>query len=344
MSAPHLAMARQHLAQSGLANVDFVHLQQRDDLGQLAGIDLFFSLIVLQHNPPPVILDILDRAFAALNPGGVAFFQVPTYREGYRFSATGYWQDVASRTAMEIHFVPQAAIFDLAGRHGLRLLEVRNDNCLGSSDSTISNTFLMRKAPFGRNDLEGRRREDNLRYAGPLRYGPARMKPAPYPTLDLDPGAPLDRHRATVLPEWIDWNGHMNVGYYVVAFDKATDTLCQQFAVGWEYTRDRIGMTFVLEAHVTYDREVKQGDPLRITTQILDHDAKRVHYIHAMYHATEGYLAATNELMLMNIDYETRRSAPWPDYAMERLDRIAAAHKLLPVPAQAGRLIGIKKK
>ena len=170
------------------------------------------------------------------------------------------------------------------------------------------------------------------------------MKPAPYPTLDLDPGAPLDRHRATVLPEWIDWNGHMNVGYYVVAFDKATDTLCQQFAVGWEYTRDRIGMTFVLEAHVTYDREVKQGDPLRITTQILDHDAKRVHYIHAMYHATEGYLAATNELMLMNIDYETRRSAPWPDYAMERLDRIAAAHKLLPVPAQAGRLIGIKKK
>ena len=148
VSAPHLAMARQHLAQSGLANVDFVHLQQRDDLGQLAGIDLFFSLIVLQHNPPPVILDILDRAFAALNPGGVAFFQVPTYREGYRFSATGYWQDVASRTAMEIHFVPQAAIFDLAGRHGLRLLEVRNDNCLGSSDSTISNTFLMRKGPL----------------------------------------------------------------------------------------------------------------------------------------------------------------------------------------------------
>ena len=45
-------------------------------------------------------------------------------------------------------------------------------------------------------------------------------------------GAPLDIHRATVLPEWIDWNGHMNVGYYVVAFDKATDTLCNQFGCG----------------------------------------------------------------------------------------------------------------
>ena len=77
---------------------------------------------------------------------------------------------------------------------------------------------------------------------------------------------PLDHHRATVLPDWIDWNGHMNVGFYVVAFDKATDTLCEQFGCSWEYTRDKIGMTFVLEAHVTYDQEVKEGDPLRITT------------------------------------------------------------------------------
>src|SRR5260370_39850670 len=103
-------------------------------------------------------------------------------------------------------------------------------------------------------------------------------------------------------------------------------------------------MSLVREGHVTYDREVKQGDPLRITTQILDHDAKRLHYIHAMYHADEGYLAATNELMLMNIDYATRRSAPWPEFAMERIDKMAAAHKSLPVPRQAGRRIGIKGK
>jgi acyl-CoA thioester hydrolase len=170
------------------------------------------------------------------------------------------------------------------------------------------------------------------------------MKLAPYPMIDLDLSAPLDLHRATVLPAWIDWNGHMNVGYYVVAFDKATDTLCQQFGVGYEYTRDRIGMTFVLEAHVTYDREVKEGDPLRITTQILDHDAKRLHYIHEMHHAGEGYLAATNELMLMNIDYASRRSAPWPDFAMERIEKMAAAHAVLPAPKQAGRLIRIRKK
>jgi acyl-CoA thioester hydrolase len=46
----------------------------------------------------------------------------------------------------------------------------------------------------------------------------------------------------------------------------------------------------------------------------------------------------------MHIDYETRRSAPWPEWAMERIDKLAAAHKKLPTPSQAGRLIGIKRK
>jgi acyl-CoA thioester hydrolase len=169
------------------------------------------------------------------------------------------------------------------------------------------------------------------------------MNPPPYPLVELDLAAPLDRHRATVLPEWIDWNGHMNVGFYVVAFDKATDTLCEQFGCSWDYTRLKIGMTFVIEAHVTYDREVKEGDPLRITTQVLDYDSKRLHYIHFMYHATDGYLASTNELMMINIDYQSRRSAIWPDFARERIEKLAAAHKALPVPRQAGRLIGIRK-
>jgi acyl-CoA thioester hydrolase len=66
--------------------------------------------------------------------------------------------------------------------------------------------------------------------------------------------------------------------------------------------------------------------------------------MHMMYHGSEGYLAATNELMLMNIDYESRRSAPWPEWAMPRIDKLAAAHARLPRPKQAGRLIGIKKK
>src|SRR5258708_20378618 len=87
----------------------------------------------------------------------------------------------------------------------------------------------------------------------------ARMKLPPYPMIDLDLGAPLDRHRSTVQKEWIDWNGHMNVGYYVGAFDNATDVFCEQFGSIWDYTREKIGMTFVLEAPLPYNPEVKES-------------------------------------------------------------------------------------
>ena len=77
--------------------------------------------------------------------------------------------------------------------------------------------------------------------------------------------------------------------------------------------------TFCLEAHVTYHREVREGDPLRFTTHLLGHDAKRLHYIHAMYHATEGYLAATNELMSLHVSRATRRGAPMAPAVLARL-------------------------
>jgi acyl-CoA thioester hydrolase len=168
--------------------------------------------------------------------------------------------------------------------------------------------------------------------------------PLPFSLPELDLLAPLDRHRARVKPEWIDANGHMNVGYYVVAFDQASDTLCEQLGVSWDYTRRELGMIFVLEAHVTYDRELMPDAPFRVTTQLLDHDEKRIHIFHAMYHAEEGYLAATNELAILHVDFKTRRAAPWPDETQSRLAAMAEAHGMLPWPDKAGRMIGLKKK
>jgi len=165
----------------------------------------------------------------------------------------------------------------------------------------------------------------------------------PYALPELDLAAPFDRHRAKVLAEWIDPNGHMNVGYYVVAFDHASDSFCEQLGVAWNYVEHRLGMIFVLEAHVTYDRELAMGDPIRVTTQLLDHDDKRAHLFHTMYHAVEGWLAATNELMMMHIDFATRRAAPWPAETKRRLAALAAAHRRLPRPEKAGRIIRIPR-
>src|SRR5215470_6902323 len=104
--------------------------------------------------------------------------------------------------------------------------------------------------------------------------------------------APLDAYRDVVKPEWIDHNRHMNMGYYVVVFDLATDEWFRHVGLD-EAHRDAHGVTtFCLEAHVTYHREVLLADPLRFTTRLLGWDAKRIHYIHEMYHADRDYLAA----------------------------------------------------
>lgn len=169
-------------------------------------------------------------------------------------------------------------------------------------------------------------------------------EPLPYELPELDLNAPLDRHRAVVKDEWVDWNGHMNMSRYLEAFDFASGALTTQLGMGRRYIDNKLGMTFVLEAHITYDREVRGGAPLRFTTQLLDHDAKRLHLFHTMYHADEGFLAATCEAMIMHIDHATRRSAPFRRVVQERLARIAEAHGKLPKPPKAGRLIGIPRR
>jgi acyl-CoA thioester hydrolase len=156
-----------------------------------------------------------------------------------------------------------------------------------------------------------------------------------------DPAAPFDVYRDVVRPEWIDHNGHMNVGYYLVVFDFATDEFFRWVGLDAGHRDAHNVTTFCLEAHVTYHREVRSGDPLRFTTLLLGHDAKRIHYIHAMYHAREGYLAATNELMSLHVDLATRRGAPMAPAVLGRLAAIKKAHDALPRPPQAGRRIGL---
>lgn len=160
-------------------------------------------------------------------------------------------------------------------------------------------------------------------------------------TQPFDIAAPLSLHSERVLPDWIDHNGHMNLAYYMLAFDHATDAFFDFVGLGVNYMKTHAGSTFTLEAHITYDRELMVDAPLRVDTQLLAHDAKRLHYMHFMYHAEEGYLASTNELISLHVSMESRRSAPMPDDVRARLDQIAALHDTMPRPEQAGRVISI---
>jgi len=152
---------------------------------------------------------------------------------------------------------------------------------------------------------------------------------------------PFDSYRDRVRPEWVDQNHHMNMGYYLVVFDFATDAFFRHVGLDAPYRAAHGMTTFCLEAHLTYNREVRENDPLRFTTRLLAHDGKRLHYIHEMYHARESYLAATNELMTLHVSQQTRRAAEMAPDVRERLARIQAAHDALPRPPEAGRIMGL---
>lgn len=155
--------------------------------------------------------------------------------------------------------------------------------------------------------------------------------------------APLDCGQATVLPEWIDYNGHMNVAYYVLAFDQALDRTFDRFDCGQAYVQRTNRSYFVLEAHVRYLQEVTKGDPLSFTFHLIDLDAKRLHYFVHMYHAEKGYLAATSEQVAMHIDLADRRSAPMPPEQQALFEGLARAHAGLPLPEGLGRTIRLRK-
>lgn len=155
---------------------------------------------------------------------------------------------------------------------------------------------------------------------------------------------PMDILEAVVLPEWIDYNGHMNVGYYNVAFDKATDGLFDHLGMGLDYVKRENKSFFTLETHVHYLQEVLEGTKLRYTVQLLDFDRKRVHSFFEMYNAEEGYLSATSEQMSVHVDLATRRTAEMPDDLYARVERLGTAHRALPWPERAGKGMKIRRR
>ncbi len=156
--------------------------------------------------------------------------------------------------------------------------------------------------------------------------------------------APFVSSQMTVEPQWIDYNGHLNMAYYNVLFDRAVDEAYELLGIGYEYFTTHKHSTFTAEAHVRYLREIHEGDPVRVTFQLLAFDAKRIHYFEQLFHATEGWVSATSENMTLHVDMTAKKVAPFPEAVMKSLGKMKAAHSRLPVPEAAGRRIGMPSK
>jgi len=152
---------------------------------------------------------------------------------------------------------------------------------------------------------------------------------------------PLALWQETIRPDWIDYNGHMNVAYYTLVFDHGVDAFFEYVGLGRAYRESTTGSTFAVEQHVTYNREVVAGDTVRCTSRLVGFDEKRIHHYHEMFHATEGWLAATTEFLSLHVDLSVRRVTPMPEAVLARLADLLAADETLPAPENVGRAIAV---
>ena len=152
---------------------------------------------------------------------------------------------------------------------------------------------------------------------------------------------PLRLYQASVIPDWIDYNGHMSEPYYVLVFGYATDAFYDHIGMSDAFRRATRTSVYTVEAHINYLLESHEGEPLDVETQLLGHDEKRLVLFHTMRRGAAGPVLATTELMVIHVDKVRLKAAPFHPEPAARIAVIARDHAGLPTPGYAGRRITI---
>lgn len=146
ISPGHLQLAQQRIESVGIKNIKLQKVDSLDDLEKLPNFDFIFTVIVLQHNPPPIIAIIIEHFFKLLKIDGIVIFQVPVQINGYSFSVADYLKNVNKYDAMELHMLPQNAILKIAYENKCYPLEIHNDSWTGNNPShTTSQTMVFKR-------------------------------------------------------------------------------------------------------------------------------------------------------------------------------------------------------
>ncbi len=145
ISVSHIRLAEEYIQKLNIKNISFSQIVGPQDIKNLPKVDLVYSVIVLQHNPPPIIRLIIQELIRALKKGGIAFFQVPTYRLGYKFSLKDYLEKEVEGDHIEMHLLPQHEIFDIISMENAKVIEVLDDAWAGLRKGDRSNTFIIQK-------------------------------------------------------------------------------------------------------------------------------------------------------------------------------------------------------
>jgi len=123
-----------------------------------------------------------------------------------------------------------------------------------------------------------------------------------------------------IIKEWTDYNGHMNMSYYILIFDNAAEVMLTKFNMGGDSAQRDKKSTFAVQTHTTYDQEVKLGEEVEVHLTYLNHDKKRIHYRVSMFHKEKKYLAATTEVLSLYIDLNQRKVAEFEPEKIKIMD------------------------
>ena len=151
----------------------------------------------------------------------------------------------------------------------------------------------------------------------------------------------LNLHRTKVNSDWIDYNGHMNVAYYVMIGDQATDKFFNFLGMGNQYIKKESRSNFALDMRVVFLRELLEGAPVIVRTQLLDYDTKRLHFLHYIEHEVENYTACLNESVGIHIDMNQREVSCFSPDILRKIESISKSHLEIPRPIQLIRTIGL---
>ncbi len=172
-------------------------------------------------------------------------------------------------------------------------------------------------------------------------------EPAPdfVPPLPKLEAGPILCPPKTVPAEWLDYNGHMNVAYYTMAFDQSLDHVFDDvFGIGEACARNLKMGPMVVQQMIHYVGELLAGETFQVSVRLLDHDAKKILVYSEMRKVSDGSLCATSENLSLNVDLVARRSAPYPAWAKARIEAVAAARAGLERPERSGASIAFRRR
>ncbi|MBZ9675906.1 thioesterase family protein [Mesorhizobium sp. ES1-1] len=155
--------------------------------------------------------------------------------------------------------------------------------------------------------------------------------------------APFVSQPMGIQKDWIDYNGHLNMAYYNVLFDRCSDEAFAAMGMGLDYVEQRRLTIYTAEVHVCYVQELHLDHKVTVSLQLIDHDEKRLRLYQEIRHV-DGWLAATSEQLALHVDMSGPKVAPFPADVLAKVEAMRAAHAGLPTPERAGRSIGIRRK